>query len=544
MARPILISGPSRLSFYKTSQHQEHGHGMAKATAWAKLLNTLQIKTHYSIKPAGLTWRSNTFFIVSTVAVGLFTDLFLYGLIVPVLPFMLQHRIGLPQEQVQSHVSGLLAAYAAASVLFSPIAGVLADRVSTRQAPFLFGLAALLAATVLLFLGRSVPVLVLARVLQGISAGFVWTIGLALCLETVGPENLGKTIGSIFSFIAVGNLAAPLLGGVLYKKTGYTGVFAIGASILVVDFIMRIMVIEKKTAMKYEVDDPSTVNDLSAARSHDQQNDEQDEESQQQDGSANGEEEPLLGGQKPDDEYYRLPPREKCSKATQLVPILPLLSDPMLLTALMVAFVQAVLLGAFDSTIPTVAGELFGFDSLKAGLLFLPLGAFDLVGGPIFGWCVDRYGTKPVAVLAYAFLVPVLVLLRIPQAGGKEQIIIYAALLSLSGVGLAGVGSPSIVEAGAIVQKYYEVNPDFFGDKGPYAQLYSCSNIAFCLGLAIGPELAGELKQAIGYGNMNMVLAGLCAFTSFLSFIYIGGKPKSRILKRASRNTYLARRRA
>ena len=197
MTRPILISGPSRLSFYKTSTHQEHGHGMAKATAWTKLLNTLQIKTDYSIKPAGLGWRSNTFFVVSTVAVGLFTDLFLYGLIVPVLPFMLQDRIGLPQEQVQSHVSGLLAAYAAASVLFSPVAGVLADRVSTRQAPFLFGLAALLAATVLLFLGRSVPVLVLARVLQGISAGFVWTIGLALCLETVGPENLGKTIGSV-----------------------------------------------------------------------------------------------------------------------------------------------------------------------------------------------------------------------------------------------------------------------------------------------------------------------------------------------------------
>ncbi|EME40753.1 hypothetical protein DOTSEDRAFT_74340 [Dothistroma septosporum NZE10] len=518
---------------------------MAKATAWTKLLNTLQIKTDYSIKPAGLQWRSNTFFIVSTVAVGLFTDLFLYGLIVPVLPFMLQDRIGLPQDQVQSHVSGLLAAYAAASVVFSPVAGVLADRVSTRQAPFLFGLAALLASTVLLFLGRSVPVLVLARVLQGISAGFVWTIGLALCLETVGPENLGKTIGSIFSFIAVGNLAAPLLGGVLYKKTGYTGVFAIGASILVVDFIMRVMVIEKKTALKYEVDDPSTINDLSAARSDEQDSERQDEGNQQQDGSATeSEEEPLLGGRLPDNEYYRLPRREECSRATRLIPILPLLSDPMLLTALLVAFVQAVLLGAFDSTVPTEAGELFGFDSLKAGLLFLPLGAFDLVGGPVFGWCVDRYGTKPVAVLAYAFLVPVLVLLRIPQAGGRDQIVIYAVLLGLSGVGLAGVGSPSIVEAGAIVQKYYEVNPDFFGDKGPYAQLYSCSNIAFCLGLAIGPELAGELKQAIGYGNMNLVLAGLCAFTSILSFIYIGGKPKSRLLKRARRNTFLARKRA
>ena len=167
------------------------------STSFKGLLSTLQLNHDYSIKPAGLYWRSNTFFIISTVAVGLFTDLFLFGLIVPVLPFMLEQRIGIPQEQVQSHTSALLAAYAGASVLGSPLAGILADKVSTRQAPFLGGLFSLLLATILLFLGRSVAVLAVARVFQGISAAMVWTIGLALCLETVGPENLGKTIGSV-----------------------------------------------------------------------------------------------------------------------------------------------------------------------------------------------------------------------------------------------------------------------------------------------------------------------------------------------------------
>ncbi|CAK3875672.1 MFS-type transporter [Lecanosticta acicola] len=519
---------------------------MPVSTGWRKLLNTLQIRTDYTIQPAGLKWRSNTLFIVSTVAVGLFTDLFLYGLIVPVLPFMLQDRVGLPQEQIQSHVSGLLAAYAAASVVFSPVAGILADKVETRQSPFLLGLAALLAATVLLFLGRTVPVLVLARVLQGISAAFVWTIGLALCLETVGPENLGKTIGSIFSFIAVGNLAAPTLGGLLYEKTGYEGVFAIGASILIVDFLMRIMVIEKKEALKYEADDPSTVSDLTASQQHRESHNEavNDEESQQQsNASANGsEEDPLLGGKHPDEEYYKLRPRNEYSCLVRAIPIIPCLTDPMLLVAFLVAMIQAVLLGSFDATIPTVAGEFFGFTSLKSGLLFLPLGVFDLLLGPLFGWCVDRYGTKPVAVFSYGFLVPVLVLLRIPQPGGTKQIIIYTVLLALSGVGLAGIGAPSIVEAGAVVQKYYEANPDYFGDKGPYAQLYGLSNMVFSFGLAVGPELAGELKQVIGYGNMNLVLAAICALVSLLSFLYIGGRP--RVLRRAGVNTFLPRKRA
>ena len=152
-------------------------------------------------KPIGLRWRSSTFFIVSTVGIGLFTDLFLYGLIVPILPFILRDRVQLQPDQIQSHVSALLAAYAGASVLFSLPAGIIADRLPTRQLPFLTGLTALLLATLLLFLGQNVAVLVVARVLQGISAAVVWTVGLALVLDTVGPDNLGKTIGSVRSHL-------------------------------------------------------------------------------------------------------------------------------------------------------------------------------------------------------------------------------------------------------------------------------------------------------------------------------------------------------
>ena len=148
-------------------------------------------------KPIGLAWRSSTLFIVSTVGIGLFTDLFLYGLVVPILPFILKDRTNVPPEQIQSYTSGLLAAYAGASVCFSIPAGIIADRVSTRQAPFLVGLVALLGATLMLCLGQSVPVLVVARILQGTSAAVVWTIGLALVLDTVGPDDLGKVIGSV-----------------------------------------------------------------------------------------------------------------------------------------------------------------------------------------------------------------------------------------------------------------------------------------------------------------------------------------------------------
>lgn len=56
-------------------------HAAMAPSAWQKIKTTLQISHDYSVIPAGIKWRSNTLFIVSTVAVGLFTDLFLYVLV-------------------------------------------------------------------------------------------------------------------------------------------------------------------------------------------------------------------------------------------------------------------------------------------------------------------------------------------------------------------------------------------------------------------------------------------------------------------------------
>lgn len=310
---------------------------------------------------------------------------------------------------------------------------------------------------------------------------------------------------------------APLLGGVLYSKAGIAGVFGIGVAVLAVDLIMRALVIEKKVARRYTTGDPQHLGGSGIVAGLDQHHEARGPPSDSPD-----EEAPLLG--KSDEQAFKL--SENQLAIARSLKILPCLADPRLLTAFLVAFIQALLLGAFDATVPTTAQELFGFDPLKAGLLFLPLGIFDLVVGPLAGWFVYRYGTKPGAVLGYTFLVPVLVLLRTPHKGGKEQIMLYSGLLSLCGIGLAVIGAPSIVEAGSVVQKYYEANPGFFGEQPPYAQLYGLNSTVFSLGLTVGPALAGELKQTLGYGNMNAVLAAVSFATAVLCFVWLGGKPR------------------
>ena len=149
------------------------------------------------VRPWGLRWRSSTNFILATVALGLFTDLFLYGLPVPLLPYILEDRLHLPPTKIQSHLSGLLAAHAISSVIFCPISGILTDKFSGRKVPYLAGVLALLLATILFFLGRNIAILVIARVLQGSSGALVWTVGQAILIDTVGAENVGKATGSV-----------------------------------------------------------------------------------------------------------------------------------------------------------------------------------------------------------------------------------------------------------------------------------------------------------------------------------------------------------
>lgn len=160
----------------------------------------------------------------------------------------------------------------------------------------------------------------------------------------------------------------------LYNKTGYSGVFGMGAGILAIDFLMRLLVIEKKVAARY---DNSGQNGAANPRQHGTR-DGDDE------GQEASEEDVLLP--KKEEEYYTVP--EGQNRVIRALPILYCFSDPRLLVALLLLFVQAFLLACFDATIPTEADSLFGFDSLKSGLLFIALDVPYLLLGPIAGWTV------------------------------------------------------------------------------------------------------------------------------------------------------------
>ena len=168
--------------------------------------------------PAWLEVRSSNWLIITTVSAAVFTDIFLYGIIVPVIPFALSSRAGISPSDVQTWISVLLAVYGGALLVGAPICGWAADFYSSRRWSFLFGLVTLAGSTVLLTVGDSLGIIVAGRVLQGLSAAVVWVVGLALLSDTVGSAGIGAAMGWVSMAMSLAVLLAPLLGGIVFER--------------------------------------------------------------------------------------------------------------------------------------------------------------------------------------------------------------------------------------------------------------------------------------------------------------------------------------
>ena len=124
-------------------------------------------ETQILVKPASkkLTGcarvRGSAVIVLLVATIALFTDSFIYGCLVPYTP-LYSADFHLTDEQL-----GLvLAAYALTLVIFTPIAGVVCDKYGS-SIPFTLGIIAEAAITVLFALVPSLPLIITARLLQG-----------------------------------------------------------------------------------------------------------------------------------------------------------------------------------------------------------------------------------------------------------------------------------------------------------------------------------------------------------------------------------------
>ena len=162
------------------------------------------------------------------VCLLVFVDSVGYGLIVPVLPRYSQ-ELGVGDFGI----GFLFSVYAMAVLLAGIPLGWMSDRFGRK--PFIiFGMLAMSGAFIFYALAEGYWMLVVARALDGLTAAATWSAGLALLGDHYQDEVMGEKMGYAMGAAALGGIAGPLIGGVMYDLAGYRSPFYMVAALCAV----------------------------------------------------------------------------------------------------------------------------------------------------------------------------------------------------------------------------------------------------------------------------------------------------------------------
>ncbi|KAL8721323.1 MAG: hypothetical protein Q9225_001983 [Loekoesia sp. 1 TL-2023] len=425
----------------------------------------------------------------------------------------------------------------------------------------------------MLCFGNNIGLLVAGRILQGISAAIVWTVGLALLVDTVGQQEVGQVMGFVSISMSVAILVAPLLGGVVYDRAGYYGVYYMAFALIILDIILRMIMIEQKVARKWdkEIEPISAASSAgeekasAAAQRRDSWLPHPDsvlhmtlsdkkikkkwtiEDGPRPEPSPPPEERPVTSRSKrisplsnADTIVEEPEPPSRSNSLNHCAPrpespsaspptegrrrpaVVILLSSRRLLSALYCALVQSALMTAWDAVLPLRVSYLFGWHSLGAGLIFLPLVLPSFLA-PLVGAFSDKYGARLPTSIGFVLCMPFVILLRIVDHGGTKQVVILCVLLTFLGIALTILMTPLLAEITYHLNEKEKRHPGLFGERGAYAQAYGLFNCAFAGGMLVGPLWAGFVVEKAGWGIMCLTLGVLAAVSAIPAFLFTNG---------------------
>lgn len=260
--------------------------------------------------------------------------------------------------------------------------------------------------------------LFLGRVLQGFASALLYTVSLALLVDTVPREAVGKWLGMALSCNNVGLVLSPLFGGILYHAAGKYAVFGTTIALIAVDATLRVLMIEKPRYVRQReknsaekrggdtsgsLDFVDSINVVCPAHK-------------------------LLPAQRPSSR-----PRLSLEIPTTRLPgVLRLVRSPRTLAALYGIFLNECLNASLMAVIPLFVKNTFNWNTLQAGLIFLTI-AIPSIGGFVAGGLSDRFGPKVVATSGLVIAGPTIILLQLVDHDSIKQMVLLCALLSITG---------------------------------------------------------------------------------------------------------------
>ncbi|HEX6694418.1 MAG TPA: DHA2 family efflux MFS transporter permease subunit, partial [Longimicrobiales bacterium] len=175
---------------------------------------------------------ANKWIVTVTVLTGTIMAVLDTSIINVALPSM-TGTFGASIEEITWVVTG----YILAQVILMPITGMLSQRFG-RKNVLIFSVAIFTIASMLCGIARSLPVMVLFRVFQGIGGGALITIPQAIMRETFPPEEQGMAMGMYGMGVVLAPAFGPTLGGWLTDHYSWPWIFYINVPVGVLCVLM------------------------------------------------------------------------------------------------------------------------------------------------------------------------------------------------------------------------------------------------------------------------------------------------------------------
>ncbi|KAL4948462.1 major facilitator superfamily domain-containing protein [Aspergillus filifer] len=458
--------------------------------------------------PWGYKWRSSQTFIIITATISLFSESFLFGFVVPILPYMLEQRLNIPPTQTQTFTTTLLTIYGLISLISAPLVAHYADKTPHRKIPLLLSLTACASGTILVATSRAIWVLMAGQILQSLASSSVWVVAMATLVDNLDAESKGRVLGAAMSVVGTGIFAGPMLSGVMLELWGYWGAWAGALGLLAVDFGMRVVMIDERASKG------STGAGEGSGRA---------------DAEA-GEQTRLLSEHCETSPDTTEPQAEDGSSTSGFYKIM--LCNPRILASLANTLALSLILASFDTTLPLHVREVFNWGSLPVGLIFFGLQAPSICLGPVIGWLRDRVGLRVPTTIGWAAMGPLLWIMAVPgeeffggKLDGSEGRVVYIGAIAALGFAFSLTRGAGQFQMMTVVHDLESSNPNIFGPYGGNSRLSGLTEVPFTLGMVLGPLISGSFSELVGYYWCTVVLAGIAFLVAVSSWIYLTAVP-------------------
>ena len=314
----------------------------------------------------GNTHGKNKWAILITVLVMTFMSCLDSSIVNVALPVM-QRELGVGLSQIQWVSSVYLAATCIAMLAF----GRLGDR-RGKVYVFQFGVALFTVGSALCGFSHDLGMLVVSRAVQGVGCAAAMANNMGIITESFPDHERGRAMGILSTFVALGLMCGPVIGGLIVASFPWEGIFLINIPVGVISFLVGLKTLP-------HVRPATDISDIPLAQAA----------------------------------------RMCFSNGTFTLN----------LSTMIIAFVGV---GASEFVLPFYFQDAHGFSTTVAGLLFVTIPAVTAVVGPIAGSVSDRIGGEiPTMVGLAVYVIGMVIVGLLDETSSIAEIVAFVGIMSL-----------------------------------------------------------------------------------------------------------------